>query len=368
MFESLSKVGGVAYSGGILDKGPGQYVIDIESLDFDDSLVAVKEEHQVVGSIGDAKLILSKDKETGGPVILFEGDIFDYDSDSKRAAHQLSRGHKVQASVGIMPLEEIENFSGEVNGQTFKDVTLLRGGKVKEVSLTIYPADSQSEVGTESFYFCNKAKTKTKTKNKNKKKEEFKNMDEFMSKAQWMEFACACGGNSTSTPRDMERKFQDLQEDSEALAEIKETEVALERTKEELENEIATLKEQIAELSAQLQEYTDAEGVEVETEIEEFSKETGHEFSKEEIEQYKKNPKLFRTFAKIAGFSTKEATEDFEPKRRSEVKSGKHVFTKNADGKNANNVVKEARELQAKTKGLSYSQAVDQVLAKRKGN
>ena len=341
---------GVAYSGGYLYKGDGSvYAIDIKSVNINNP-VFLKEEHQVIGSIGDAHLINKDDKQ-----VHFTSKIFNYDSEAERVAHQLERGLRWQASVGIEAEESIENFTGEVNGQHLENVTLLRGGAFKEVSLVIHPADYDSKVRKETFTFTVAGSGDDDKKEKQKENTEGVKVSdkkpEFMSKAEWMEFACACGGTARSTPRELEKKFQEGADAIEALAVAEEAVAEVKKTEEELKAELAELTAKVEELNEQLKEYTDAEGVIIDQEIEEFAKATGKEFSAEEKANFKKFPAMFNQLKSLVG-----ETSGFKPKMREEFDGKKKSVSASKVG--AAGLMTKAKELVANKTLSTISQAL----------
>lgn len=138
----------VAYNGGIMAvPGWGDIAIDLQGLDATGQIALLADhDARVTGVVGHGNAVVRDGR------LLVEGVMSGAGEAARQIAEMSRRGFEFQASVGVAPErhERVRaNESVQINGRTLsapRGFTLVRAGKLREVSITPLGADADTSV------------------------------------------------------------------------------------------------------------------------------------------------------------------------------------------------------------------------------
>lgn len=320
------KFEGVANSGQPVKDhwGMQNLITDIESLSFKDQ-IPIFLNHWSSDIVGFASLEV-RDKQ-----LWVSGQISKSTEEGKKVLALADEGFKWELSIGVSGnYEEIRETPVEVNGyESPVPSTIIRQGRVFEVSFCPIGADDQT--------FVNVFNKQNKLFNKKGEIEMSKKIE--FDPAAWEKFACACGGDASSTLEELEEVLVDEEELQ-----------ALKDENEALKKEIEALKAKLEEVEAEV------EAEETEAELSKLAKAKGIELSAEKLKELASDKDKAKMFLEMAS-----AMKDVEKKIPSKftkavnIKEGSSTLASAED--KAHERKKKAHEL-AKAKGISFAEAI----------
>lgn len=250
--SSKGHVKGVAYTGSLI-KNHGfiqNLIVDLSSLTIARESTPIFFNHDPSDPIGKAAVEVDKD----GFQVLIDGEVFDVTESGKKVRTLSDAGYEWQLSIGIFDGTEEVVDKETVNGVEVENATVIRGAVLREVSIVTLGADEHTKVEV--------------LENKGAK-------EMFMTKEEWVKFACACGGDKNSKPKDLQAKFQSMEEAEEKVEELEEKVEALETENKEAEVKVEALEGEVEELEEKVEELVE--------EIEEIKEEVVREEREEEL-------------------------------------------------------------------------------------
>jgi hypothetical protein len=140
-----TRFGGVAYSGGLVPQWGRGIVVDLASTTFKDRIPMLSQ-HDHSEGVG-----VTEKAEVKDHALIIAGSLFSdiEGSRAQRIAQLAQRGMPFEMSIGLFNASD-EFFpagkTAKVNGREFSGpVTVLRGGRVREVSIVTLGADADTE-------------------------------------------------------------------------------------------------------------------------------------------------------------------------------------------------------------------------------
>lgn len=287
------KASGVVYSGGIIKRhGPFEnLIIDLSTTTIAKSKTPLLKDHLTSQVAGHGQLAIEDHK-----LVLKEGLLSKKTAAGIEIRDLAEEGFDWEMSMGIFGFTISDVLNETINGQFIEKGTVFRHGVVREASFVPLGADMNTSASVFNY----------------QQKEE-NSME--LTKEQWAEFACSCGGTKDSTKEDVKKKFadnekkiKDLEDENKKLkaqfevsqAEVEKVKVTERSTKikEALSAKKITLSDEQVSTASKTEESTSAilaiiDGMKVEKQIEEkFSKTVT--VSTETEEKTKENPEEIR--------------------------------------------------------------------------